>query len=254
MRYIKRITEIVFWLSVLLPLVWVFPPSGGFAPMMPPSASHLLGTDRLGRDMLSVLMYAWHGTVVLALVASAAAVVLSVAVALLSLPRPLTPAVDAFLDALGSIPRLLVLILIGMFVPPTFWWLAGAVAATAAIPMARALSDALRDIRRQPFVESARAVGVSGLRFIVNYLLRPAIPIIMAQWAVTFGWSVYADGALAFLGVGDASRPSLGTILRHAITIPGIFHTTAFFRCLLPPILLISLTYGCAIYRAHMRR
>lgn len=252
MKKIKAMITALEFFVIVFPLFCMCEVRGGYKALMPPSSTHILGTDQLGRDILSLLLVSWHRSVVVGVLAATLGVTIASILAFFTLHGVLRDLMDTVTDVFMSVPRMFILLLLGMIIPGNTLFVASIIAILTVFPAFRVISSTLITLKSMPFMESAKAVGVSGFRLFYNYYIRPAIPTIISQWTVSVGWAVYADGGLSFLGIGDISLPGLGTMLREAISTPGIIYTSAFWWYAFPPMFLLSITTGILILGAHI--
>ncbi len=182
----------------------------------PPGWPHLLGTDNLGRDVLSRLI--WGARVELLVGLGAVAIAGTVAV-LIGVPSGYYGGrVDLFVqravDILQAFPGLVLLItIISMFQPGLYQVMiaVGIVLSPAAIRVVRAAS---LEIAQRPFVESARAVGASDVRILVSYILRNTFAPLMVTVTTLLGVAILLEASLSFLGYGvPPPQPSWGAML-----------------------------------------
>lgn len=217
----KRLLTFVSVLTLLLLLAPRFAPYDPAATdaaraARPPSLEHLLGTDMLGRDVLSRTLHGGQRTLLRA--ASAAAVIMLVGGTLGALtavgPRPVRHTLSVLLNALLAIPglisALMVLTLLGQGDAPLVAAIAfGQIAGYAFYVRAVTVS-----IYSAPYIEGARAVGAGGVWLVRWYLLPNLLPHLAGFAAVTFGYCLLNGAALGFLGLGgDPGIPEWGTLL-----------------------------------------
>ncbi len=194
-----------------------------YQPIPPFTLGHILGTDELGRDLLSRLMDG-------ARISMTVAVVVQVVVLLIGLPIGAAAGwfggrVDTFLmrftDVIYAFPDLLFVILLTVSFRETIFGKAMdglllvfvAIGLVAWVTMARLVRGQLLSLKEQEYVEAARAIGVSDFRIVTRHLLPNAIgPIIVA---VTLGipGAILTEATLAFIGIGvQAPRASWGSL------------------------------------------
>jgi oligopeptide transport system permease protein len=194
-----------------------------YQPIPPFTLGHILGTDELGRDLLSRLMDG-------ARISMTVAVVVQIVVLLIGLPIGAAAGwfggrVDTFLmrftDVIYAFPDLLFVILLTVSFRETFFGKAMdglllvfvAIGLVAWVTMARLVRGQLLSLKEQEYVEAARAIGVSDFRIVTRHLLPNAIgPIIVA---VTLGipGAILTEATLAFIGIGvQAPRASWGSL------------------------------------------
>jgi len=192
--------------AVFAPLIAPYPPDQGniLLANAPPSAAHLLGTDALGRDILSRLIYGARlsllGPALIIVLATTAGVTLAISAVWIGGWYDVV--VGRILDLLFAIPGLLVAIIAvavlgtGLTAPV----LALSLAYTPYI--ARVLrSVALRE-RHLAYIESCQLVGYSGWAICVRHLLPNVMPLIRAQATLAFGAALVDLAAISYLGLG----------------------------------------------------
>lgn len=184
--------------------------------LKPPALSHVMGTDLLGRDVLSRYVYGGRHTLLSALGATALALgagtCLGIAAgagmgaAILLIKAVVT----AMLALPGVVIALVVLAAVGRGVIPLS--LAIGVAQTA--PTAVVVQAAVLTVRTQPYVEAAYALGASNNRVLLTHILPNIAPTLAAYGSAVFGYALLNGAALTFLGVGVApGTPDWGVML-----------------------------------------
>jgi peptide/nickel transport system permease protein len=241
---------------ILLSTVWpkvIYDPQVGYdlaiySHPSPPSATHLLGTDTLGRDVLSMLLAATTPTYIMALTAAITTAVVSTSIGLAS--AYLGGTVDAFLGHLSSlallIPAPLVMVVIGGTIhitPVQFGLMYGLIAGAggAAIIMR---SQALTIVHRQ-FIEAARVAGGGKLHIILHHLTPNLLPLAAVQMLLTVTGAVFAFGFSAFLGL-SRTRLNWGSMIYSGFVYQGLSATIT-WNLLIPAALAISF-FSAAFY------
>ena len=184
-----------------------------------PSWSHLLGTDGLGRDVLSRILYGARQS--LGGAALAGALVLTIGVLVGTVAGFFGTWVDAVLmrlvDLILAVPGLVVAFAIaGLFRPGlmavmlgivTLWW----------AQYARVVRSLVLQLREQPFLEAARAVGAGNARLILRHILPNVAPSVIVLVTVRLGRLILAIAGLNFLGLGvQAPTPEWAAMLNEA--------------------------------------
>jgi len=199
------------WLTVIGPLE----ANPGQA-LLPPGAGGVLGTDFLGRDVFSRLLWGARWTLQMSLLAVAVAVGLGLPVGLAA--GSLGSRVDAVLmrvvDGLLAFPGLLMAMgavaILGRGLAP----LALAVGLAAAPPYARLARTVALEVQGRPYIEATRALGGSRWRMVVRHVLPNAAPALVAFAAIQLGWVLLNGAALNFLGLGaPPGTPEWGAML-----------------------------------------
>lgn len=181
-----------------------------------PSRQFPLGTDPVGRDMLSHIIYGARVSMLVGFVTQF--IVVSIGVPIGALAGYYGGKVDVlimrFVDVMYAFPRLLFVILIMSMLGAGLLNIFIAIGLTGWVNIARLTRAQILSLKEQEFAESARAAGASGLRVLGKHLLPNALsPIIVA---VTFGIpeAIFTEAALSFIGVGiNPPTPSWGQMV-----------------------------------------
>jgi peptide/nickel transport system permease protein len=184
-----------------------------------PSAAHLLGTDEIGRDVLSRMIWGAQASLLAGVVSVLIAVALGVPLGMLSgYLRGWTDAViSRFTEALLAAPFLILAIALAAFLGPS---LSNAMIAIglSAMPLFIRLARAqTMSVMTEDYVESARAIGLGHIALIRKYILPNIFPPILVQATLTIATAIIAEASLSFLGVGQQPpAPSWGSMLNVA--------------------------------------
>jgi peptide/nickel transport system permease protein len=177
--------------------------------LMDPSFEHLLGTDSLGRDLLSRIMAGAQVDLTLSIVAVAIAIVVGAAVGLIAGFRGdlLDSVLMSIVDVLLAFPYLLLVLIVVAALGPSI------VSATLAISLAlvpayaRLTRGVVLSVKEQDFVLAARTIGASTPRIMVRHVLVNSTSPIIVQSSLNLGSAILSVAALSFLGLG-AQPPS----------------------------------------------
>lgn len=223
--------------AVLAPVVAPYDPEVPSGPSLaPPSLDHLLGTNNLGQDMLSRLIWGARASLTVAggaaVLALAIGAVVGVGAALLG--GLIDTVAMRVVDILLALPRLPLLVLVAAFTG------AGLLTVTVLIglifwpPMARILRSRALSLRGRGFVEAARGFG-GGVPYLLRRHLIPALgPILVAELIAVASNAVLLEASLAFLGLADPLGVSWGLDINRALAEPGIYFTSAWLWWVLP--------------------
>jgi peptide/nickel transport system permease protein len=185
-----------------------------------PTTAHWAGTDELGRDTLSRLLYGAR----LSLAVSVTVVVLSLALGLAigGLAGYIGGWVDTALTTFAmntfqSLPGILLAIAFAAFLGPGFTNLVLALAIGGWAGYARLGRAQVMAVREREYVDAARALGASGLRIFFRHILPNIVQPILVQAAIGMAGVILAEATLSFLGLGiPAPAPSWGSMLNDA--------------------------------------
>lgn len=201
--------------------------------LRPPGAAHWLGTDELGRDVLSRLLHGGRVSVGAGAVACAVALLAgSFLGALAGLAGGRTDRLILFLiEVVQSVPALVLVAALAAFLPPSFFLAALLIGLTAWTDSARIVRAEARRLRSAPFVEAARAAGAPPGRLLLRHVLPHALPPALATAPYVLGAAVLTEAGLSFLGLGTPPpAASWGRSLADARDV-----VTVAPWCVLPP-------------------
>jgi len=182
-----------------------------------PTWQHLLGSDQLGRDELSRILYGARFSLVIGIVS--VSVGLSIGVVFGSIAGYIGGAVDSVImramDVMLSIPGLLLAIGIVAALGPGLWQIMVAVGTTNVPIFARLLRGSILAQRENDFVLAARSVGVPRRKILVSHILPNAMSPVIVQGTLALATAIIDVAGLGFLGLGpqDPGTPEWGTML-----------------------------------------
>lgn len=189
------------------------------AKLLPPSWAHPFGTDDVGRDLLLRCVYGLRVSLLVGLVAALVATVLGTAVgaAAGALGGWTDRLVMRVVDALSSIPHLLLGIFIVAMFRPGVWPVVVSVALTHWLSTARIVRAEVLSLRSRPFVDAAVAGGASRWRVTVRHLVPGVLPQAGLAAVLMIPHAMWHESALSFLGLGlPAHQASLGNLVQTA--------------------------------------
>jgi peptide/nickel transport system permease protein len=222
-RFFRTRSAKVGWVLILsiLILVLVGPFFEPYSPTAttgandsPPSLAHPFGTDYLGHDLLSQVIYGAYPSLLVGLVAALGATLFGFVVGVLGgYYKKLEWVLSASTDAILSIPSLPLLILIGIIFVVTNQLIIGGLMLVLWAPAARAVRSQVASIKKLPYVDAARTSGFSDWRIIWQVIVPKVGSIAMAYFVLLVSVSIVLATALEFIGVGNPQIVSWGSIL-----------------------------------------
>jgi peptide/nickel transport system permease protein len=213
---------ILIALAIFAPWIAPFDPAAIHlhARLQSPSSAHWFGTDELGRDILSRVIY---GTRISLFVAtSVVSIALFFGVIFGSIAGFYGGWLDAFLNVLVmntfmALPGILIAIALVAFLGPGMTNLILALSITGWVGYARLVRAQVLAVREREFVEAARAIGASNFRILTRHILPNIIQPVMVQAAIGMAGTILAEATLSFLGLGvPPPMPSWGVMLNDA--------------------------------------
>ena len=185
-----------------------------------PSIDHWLGTTEQGSDVFSQLLVGARVSIVVGFAAAAISAVLGATVGLIG--GYFGGWTDRTLDALENwflvIPTLPLMIVLARLLDPSLTVLIAVIGLTSWAGTGRIVRAQVLTLRERAFVERARALGASDWYIIRTHVLPNTLPLIFANTVLIVAVAILSEAALAFLGLGDPTRISWGTMLENAFS------------------------------------
>lgn len=183
-----------------------------------PSWTHLMGTDELGRDVFSRVIYSARISPLVGLVSAGIAIVIGVPLGLIAgyFGRWTETILMRALDALMSFPGILLALMVAFVLGPDLHNLMIAVGIVFAPSFARLVHGQTLSVRERDFVTAARVLGSSNTRIISRHILPNVLSPIIVQASLTLGWAILIEASLSYLGLGvSPPQPSWGSMIRN---------------------------------------
>jgi len=208
-------------LAVLAPLVAPYDPTAQTwtAVRKPPSAAHWFGTDDVGRDILSRVIFGARASLLAGVIS--VAIALAIGVPLGMIAGYLGGFIDALLsrmtDAMLACPFLILAIALAAFLGPSLGNAMIAIGVTTTPIFVRLTRGQLMSVKVEDYVEAARAVGNPHWRIALVHILPNIAPALIVQATLAIAAAIIAEASLSFLGLGQQPpAPSWGSMLNSA--------------------------------------
>ncbi len=213
------------------------------APFAEPSSHHLLGADDLGQDLLSQLIYGARVSLMVGIGSATIATLLATGVGLVAGVRRgwLDSLLMRLVDILLALPLLPLLLVLSTFLDPGALVQAVTIGLILAPRAAREIRSQALAVSRLGPVDASRSMGAGGLHVLWRHLLPGSTPVVVAQFVRAVSVAVVFESSLSFLGLGDPTSRSWGTILFFA-NARGASLSNAWTWWVIPPGLCIGLT------------
>jgi microcin C transport system permease protein len=182
----------------------------------PPSATHLLGTDDQGRDVVARLIYGFRISVLFGLTLTLVSSVIGVIVGALQgyFGGWVDLSVQRFLEIWGGMPVLYLLIILSAFIQPSFWWLLGLLLLFSWMALVDVVRAEFLRARNFDYVRAARALGAGDIAIMFRHVLPNAMVATLSMMPFILSGSMVQLSSLDFLGFGlPPGSPSLGEMI-----------------------------------------
>jgi|TARA_X000000368_G_scaffold14022_1_gene11210 oligopeptide transport system permease protein len=203
---------------------WIAPYSYSFQNLelgaSPPSSEHFLGTDVLGRDLLSRILYGARISLLVGFVATGVALIIGVSWGIIAgyAGGRVDSIMMRIVDVLYGLPFIIFIILLMVIFGRNLWLLFGAIGAVEWLTMARIVRGQVMGLKNQEFVMAARAMGVSNFSMFRKHLLPNILGPIAVYATLTIPQVMLLEGFLSFLGLGiQPPMSSWGTLIKDGV-------------------------------------
>ncbi len=186
------------------------------AKLLPPSAEFWMGTDHLGRDLLSRVIYGARISMIVGLAATTLSIVTSIVVGGLSgyFGGKFDMIVQRFVDAVMCLPGLVVLMVIISMIGPSMLSIILVLGILWGIGGSRMIRGAVMGIKENVYVEAAKAIGCPTRRILTRHILPNIMAVVIIEFSLRVAGIILAEASLSFLGFGiPPPAPSWGGML-----------------------------------------
>src|SRR6266536_2675545 len=217
------LTLVVFFATLALLAPWLAPhdplATSWSAVRKAPSAQYLFGTDEIGRDVLSRVIWGARASLLAGLVSVCISLVIGVPVGLAAgyLGSWVDMLISRVTDAMLACPFLILAIALAAFLGPSLTNAMIAIGIAATPIFIRLTRAQVLAVKVEDYIEAARAVGNSHLRIALRHVLPNVVPPLIVQATLAIAAAVIAEASLSFLGLGQQPpAPSWGSMLNTA--------------------------------------
>lgn len=197
-----------------------------FEPYVSPNRTHLLGTNDIGNDILSELIYGARVSLLVGFGTAFIATLLGLIIGLLSgyfkgiCDELLMGITDIFL----MIPRIPLVIIIAAFLRPGFWIIIVVFGSIWWTSTARVVRSKTLQVREMSFVVSSRSLGFRNSYIIVSDIIPHLLHVVSSKFMLTIASAMISEASLSFLGLGDPSMKSWGMMISFAFRKGGFIN------------------------------
>lgn len=209
---------LLFGVSLLAPVITPWDPHAidAYHVLMPPSADHWFGTDELGRDVFTRVIYGARISLKVGFVSVGIAVAIGVVLGLVSgfYGGVIDTVIMRFVDIMLCFPTFFLILAVIAFLEPSIWYIMAIIGLTGWMGVARLVRAEVLSLRERDFILAARALGASDARIIFRHILPNALSPVLVSATLGVAGAILTESALSFLGIGvQPPTPSWGNIL-----------------------------------------
>jgi len=182
----------------------------------PPGLHHLMGTDDLGRDVLSRMIWGARISLAVGFVAIGIATIIGTILGAISgyYGGWFDRIIMRFIDIMLSIPTFFLILAVIAFIGPSIWNIMIVIGLTAWMGVARLVRAEFLSLKEREFVLAAKAIGASDFRIIYKHIMINSLSPVLVSAVLGIAGAVLVESALSFLGIGvQPPTPSWGNIL-----------------------------------------
>jgi len=221
-------------------------------PFRPPSNKYLLGTNDIGQDIFSELIYGTRVSLTIGFMAALFTVVIGTLVGVVSgfLGGSVDEVLMRFTDVIMILPSIpLLILLMAIFGRQSYLIMILAISITGWTGTARMVRASTISIKERAYVEASKAIGAGEGHIILRHILPNVSPLIIATMIYQVAGAMMSEAGLSFLGLGDPGHKSWGMVLHYAQTNGGWYANQGYpaWWWIIPPGLLIALTIASLV-------
>ena len=238
---VAGLSSLILFLSIALfaPLIAPYDPQETGSPYQPPNAEHRLGTNDIGQDILSELIYATRVSLAIGFMAGSISIIIGATLGMLAgyYRGRIEELVMAISDVVLLVPGLPLMIILAAYLSPSMWNIIFVVGLLWWCSTTRVVHSRVLQLREMPFVEAARSLGAGDGYIILHHILINCKEIIQAKLALAVASAMLTEASLSFLGLGDPLNISWGEMIHFAFSRGGFANDMWWWY--LPPGLMI---------------
>lgn len=214
----STIVLLLFLISLFAPLIAPYDPGQIDLKnvLLSPSMNHLFGTDQLGRDVLSRMIWGARISLKVGLVATGVAIIIGTLLGAVAgyYGGWIDAVIMRFVDIMLCFPTFFLILAVIAFLEPSIWNIMIIIGLTGWMGVTRLVRADFISLRERDFVQAARVIGAGDLRIIFIHILPNAMASILVAATLGIAGAILTESALSFLGIGvQPPTPSWGNIL-----------------------------------------
>jgi len=181
-----------------------------------PDSDHWFGTDNIGRDIASRIIYGARSSLIVAAAAVTIGTLIGVLWGIVSgyLGGKVDLIAERFIEILMALPGLIFAYMLVIVLGPSMWTVIFALSVTRIPTVARTVRSVVLVVKQSMYIEAARAIGASQVRIMWRHVLPQCVAVVIVLITINIGGIIIAEASLSYLGVGiNPPTPSWGKML-----------------------------------------
>lgn len=216
-----------------------------FQPWAKPDSTHILGTNALGYDIFTELVYGTRKTMLIGIISSILTMLLGTVIGTLAAGKGILARLfNGLINVFVLLPKLITMIVLAAFVGSSQWNLILLISAFSWVGIARNVRAKVIHINGQTFIENCVIQGYSRTHIVVHHVIPNLYDVLISRFLLGVNSCIMMESTLSFLGFGDLYYPTWGTMINFAYQ-RGAFIRQAYSYLLTPGvcIMLLSLSF-----------
>lgn len=206
-------------IAIFAPYIAPYDPRARIAtPFEPPSPDHPFGTDEMGRDVLSQVIYGARTSLLVGVLAALLTIIIGTSIGILAgyFGKFIDDILMRITDLFLIIPGLPFIIVLSVILSPSIWNIILVISIISWPRTARLVRSETLSLKERMFVYASRVAGASDWYIILHHILPNVLPIVSASMVLSVTQAIILEAGLSFLGLGDPTVISWGTMLYFA--------------------------------------
>ncbi|MFH1577989.1 MAG: ABC transporter permease [Candidatus Omnitrophota bacterium] len=221
--------------------------------LMPPSLEHLMGTDSLGRDLFSRIVFGARISLSIGIIAVGIATIIGITLGSIAgfYGKWVDSLIMRFVDLMLCFPTFFLILAVVAILEPSIFNIMVIIGLTSWMGVARLIRAEILSLKQREFIQAAEVIGASNFRIILRHLIPNAIGPVMVSAVLGIAGAILVESALSFLGLGvQPPVPSWGNVLIEAKFTLGI----AWWLTLYPGLFILITIFGFNLIGEGLRR
>lgn len=228
-------------IAIFAPYISPYSPHEQFQSYLKPNKEHLLGTNDLGNDILSELIFGTRVSLTIGFFTAFIVTFVGVLVGLISGYKG--GHIESFIISITNVamalPSLPLAMLFTAFMKPGIFNIILAISITGWTSTCRIIRSKTKEISELPFIKIEKTLGISDYKIMFKHIIPNLLDLILIRSALAVGSAMISESTLSFLGLGQFGERSWGSILRYAFFRNSIIKNQVWWY--IPPILCITI-------------